>query len=48
MSESSFLMGNGRREKDDGCNGTVRTAFPDEKAGFTVRGETVKQSEYPL
>ena len=33
-----LLVGNGRCEKDKGCNGTVKTAFPDEKVGFRFRG----------
>jgi hypothetical protein len=33
-----LLVGSGRCEKDKGCNGTVQTAFPDERAGFKIRG----------
>lgn len=42
MTGGRLLVGNGRCEKDQGCNGTVQTAFPDEKAGFTFRGDTAK------
>jgi hypothetical protein len=38
MTGGRLLVGNGRCEKDKGCNGTVQTAFPDEKAGFRFRG----------
>ena len=42
MTGGRLLVGNGRCEKDQGCNGTVQTAFPNEKAGFTFRGDTAK------
>lgn len=38
MNGGRLLVGNGRCEKDKGCNGTVKTAFPDEKVGFRFRG----------
>jgi hypothetical protein len=38
MTGGRLLVGNGQCEKDKGCNGTVQTAFPDEKAGFKFRG----------
>lgn len=38
MTGGRLLVGNGRCEKDKGCNGTVKTAFPDEKAGFKFQG----------
>lgn len=34
LSGGRLLVGSGRCEKDNGCNGTVQTAFPDEKVGF--------------
>tara|TARA_B110000495_G_C23001828_1_gene591340 strand:- start:350 stop:1618 length:1269 start_codon:yes stop_codon:yes gene_type:complete len=34
LSGGRLLVGGGRCEKDKGCNGTVKTAFPDAKAGF--------------
>ena len=36
------LVGRGRCAKDNGCIGGVQTAFPDENAGFTFRGDTAK------
>jgi len=38
LSGGRLLVGSGRCEKDKGCNGTVQTAFPDDKAGFRFRG----------
>lgn len=42
MSGGRLLVGSGRCEKDHGCDGSVQTAFPDEKAGFAFRGDAVK------
>ena len=42
MTGGRLLVGNGRCEKDKGCNGTVQTAFPDDEAGFTFQGDAVK------
>jgi len=42
FSGGRLLVGSGRCEKDDGCTGIVQTAFPDEQAGFTFRGDAVK------
>jgi glycerophosphoryl diester phosphodiesterase len=33
-----LLVGGGRCEKGKGCNGTVQTAFPDDKVGLSFRG----------
>jgi hypothetical protein len=42
MTGGRLLVGSGRCEKDNGCNGTVQTAFPNEKAGFKFQGDTAK------
>ncbi|TWT84917.1 Complex I intermediate-associated protein 30 (CIA30) [Planctomycetes bacterium CA13] len=42
LSGGRILVGNGRCEKDKGCNGNVQTAFPDKNAGFTFQGGAVK------
>lgn len=42
MTGGRLLVGSGRCDKDNGCTGSVQTAFPDEKAGFRFQGDTEK------
>lgn len=42
MTGGRLLVGSGRCDKDNGCTGSVQTAFPDEKAGFRFQGDSVK------
>lgn len=38
ITRGRLLVGNGRCEKDKGCNGTAKAAMPDERVGFSFRG----------
>ncbi|WP_231744196.1 Kelch repeat-containing protein [Stieleria neptunia] len=42
MTGGRLLVGSGRCEKDEGCNGTAMIAFPDPKTGFRFQNAAVQ------